>query len=1467
MISVLAVAQNDYPLVRTPQNVSINYQIPKGALASNEPLTAVFSAEPTDEEIFRAHFFEEPLVTMEGSYSAKENQALVYALAVYSQHAVPDDLSAITGFLKEYPQSRWRGALLTDLGLVYRRYGYFTKATACFNEAWDLMRQSREPKVNLLANRALAEVICIYSWLSDADKIEALHKQIKDRVIMGPQRERIVKSYQTVEKIRTKPEETFKCGIKALNQILHADEAVKTPPAFLFNERAPLTGFSLSTLLKISDTLKLNYQMAFRDSGAEIITRAVTHWKLKHYSALIQEVNGWYRFEDPTVGTKYGQQFWLSKAAFEEETSGYFLVPKGPLPKGWRRVSEAEGDTIFGKCDNETTAPSNTALTPCDEKSGGSCGSCKGMAQANVHLAAVSLHIEDEPVFHTPPRGLPVLWDIHYTQRESWQPSNFTYSNFGHQWTFSYLSYVIDNPSNAAADVEVYVQGGGVLRFKQYNPTTKSFIPEIQTKDVLVRTSDFPNGCYELRYPDGSKDIYGRPDGSVSPGRKVFLTNKINVTGDTLSLIYDNNLRIVGVKDALGQVDVVSYENAIDIYKITKITDPFGRSAKFEYDAQGRLYKITDVIGIVSQFQYDAGNIITQMTTPYGITKFKNEEGSQGYRAIQIDYPLGGKERVEFKTFAPGIATSEPPEKVPTEGMNVNNSQLDMRNTFYWDKKAMLDSPGVYSKAAIYHWLAPSGVENVVTPMLESIKKSLENRVWYNYQGQGSNASGAVQGMSSEPSVVGRVIGGGTDTVRQYTRYTYNALGGVTSSTDPSGRKMSYNYDTTMINLLSVYETTKGDSQLLVKYTYDPQFTYLPKTSTDAAGQVTTFTYTTKGQIKTITNPKKEQTTFTYDAKGYLKSITGPVAGATVSFTYDPFGRVRTVTDPEGYTITSDYDKLDRPTIITYPDSSFEQIVYDRLDAVAHKDRLGRWSHSIYDSLDRLNAVVDALGRITQFIWCNCGNLSEIVDPLKQITTFTYDLQSRLVSKIYDDDKTITYKYDTTANRLTEVTDAKGQTTKYTYNIDDNLKRVDYTNAFITTPSVSFTYDSNYNRIVTMKDGTGSTKYTYNPIKTKAALGAGRLKNIDGPLSNDIITYTYDSLGRISSRSINNTSSSVAYDALGRITSANNALGNFTYNYVDVTNRLSSFIYPNGQSTIFDYFDNHGDQRLKEIWNKKASTTLSKFDYEYNDEWQITKWTQQAGSAAPKFYELGYDLADQLISATQKSQNNNVLRRYAYQYDKAGNRITKQTNNVISTGIYNSLNQMTGQVDGGNMLFKGKVDEFAAMQIKNQTAADSVNAPVDSLTNTFQAFVKTTPGVTNNILIKATDYSGNNNTNVDTFSVTTGHDNYDSLHYDDNGNTTYEAEGAVSYGWDAADRLVKITQGTNTREFIYDGLSRRVAEKLNGTVIKRWLWCGTELCEERAANGSTIAKRFFPQGEQIGTNEILFYKRPSWLYP
>ena len=81
-----------------------------------------------------------------------------------------------------------------------------------------------------------------------------------------------------------------------------------------------------------------------------------------------------------------------------------------------------------------------------------------------------------------------------------------------------------------------------------------------------------------------------------------------------------------------------------------------------------------------------------------------------------------------------------------------------------------------------------------------------------------------------------------------------------------------------------------------------------------------------------------------------------------------------------------------------------------------------------------------------------------------------------------------------------------------------------------------------------------------------------------------------------------------------------------------------------------------------------------------------------------------------------------------------------------------------------------------------------------------------------------------------------------------------------------ANRLIKITQlssGTPLiSEFSYDGLGRRVriVERTNGVVEsdKRFLWCATELCEERDSTGATVAKRFFGPGEEISAVPYFF---------
>jgi YD repeat-containing protein len=93
--------------------------------------------------------------------------------------------------------------------------------------------------------------------------------------------------------------------------------------------------------------------------------------------------------------------------------------------------------------------------------------------------------------------------------------------------------------------------------------------------------------------------------------------------------------------------------------------------------------------------------------------------------------------------------------------------------------------------------------------------------------------------------------------------------------------------------------------------------------------------------------------------------------------------------------------------------------------------------------------------------------------------------------------------------------------------------------------------------------------------------------------------------------------------------------------------------------------------------------------------------------------------------------------------------------------------------------------------------------------------------------------------------------------YDANGNTLYD--GVQTYDYDGADRLIRVRNGSTVTEFVYDGLGRRVAEWDNGSLTRQWIWCGTELCEERNAS-NTVTKRFFPQGEQI-SGTAYFYSR------
>jgi YD repeat-containing protein len=431
--------------------------------------------------------------------------------------------------------------------------------------------------------------------------------------------------------------------------------------------------------------------------------------------------DGRYLVQDPT----FGNEIWVSRKALDEEASGYALIPSGAILSGWRAVSVDEGGEVWGKGFVMSNSPQyQTKQDPAVPEI---CRS-RGMAEYHVHLMLAALNVNDQPVGYSPPRGPEVGFQASYHQREVFQPQVPAFGNLGPKWTYDWLAFVEDDPANLSAAVNVYLRLGGQETHGSFNSSTQSYAPQSRSRAVIVRTSTSPI-TYERRLSDGSVEVYAQSDASPVVPRKVYLTSWSDPQGNGASLTYDG-LKLVSVTDAIGQVTTLFYELAADPLRITKVTDPFGRFASFEYNAQGQLTKITDVIGLTSQFAYGSGDFVTSMTTPYGTTRFATGAGTDLTRWVEVTDSMGAVERVEYRQGAPGIADSEPAAKVPA-GVITFNQYLQARNTFYWDKRASALDPlhHDYTKAVITHW-AHDVDANVASGIVESEDALGESRLF-----------------------------------------------------------------------------------------------------------------------------------------------------------------------------------------------------------------------------------------------------------------------------------------------------------------------------------------------------------------------------------------------------------------------------------------------------------------------------------------------------------------------------------------------------------------------------------------------------------------------------------------------------------------------------------------------------------------------------------------------------------------
>ena len=541
--------------------------------------------------------------------------------------------------------------------------------------------------------------------------------------------------------------------------------------------------------------------------------------------------------------------------------------------------------------------------------------------------------------------------------------------------------------------------------------------------------------------------------------------------------------------------------------------------------------------------------------------------------------------------------------------------------------------------------------------------------------------------------------------------FEYDGDGNETKVVDPQNQITSMTYDyldrLATVQYLSAAMPTLDYQPLSVIYGYDGNGNLLSViekklVNGGVVSEGTTYSYDKLNQVRTATNYDNETVSYTYDAQGSETSITYP-DGSTVIYQYDARERLSTVQTPAGSTQYAYFpDSLLKS--VQYPngvvaDSSYDNS-YDGANrltyVVNHTGQVGSpltesslissFSYSYdadgnrmsqvelqhggatittgygYDGLNRLTTVAYSTGGSLIYTYDNAGNrLTEIgTDPSNPgqavNLTYKYDTINRLMSvtNSLDPSQNVSYTYDNNGNRTSEI--VKGKTTRYAYNILDELVKTTDTSG----GPVGYDYDYSGMRIKTI-DSTGQTRDLYGPDgKLLLQYSAGGLVLAEYTYGINLISlangdstaqleapsfYSYDALGSSSdlTDANGNVQMSYQYDAWGNVIGTTGASSNtiqFTGQIADAQTGLDYF-----GARYYDPIAGRFLTQDKYLGSGRMPVTLNRYAYASANPLRYVDRTGQEGSPINQEHPNKSDAASLTVDeykALYSAKNNDV---------------------------------------------------------------------------------------------------------------------------------------------------------------------------------------------------------------------------------